>query len=211
MEFTILNNKGKEAGKVEFNEALLQNKASKAVLHDVVVAHLANQRQGTHFTKTRAEVSGGGIKPWRQKHTGRARSGSIRSPLWRHGGIIFGPRPRDYRQDVPKKKKHLAFRMALQGLIQSERLQVVEPVTVSEPKTKLVSGIYKKWNAPTDSLFVLDKIDPLFARAAKNIAGVQVTTVDSLNTYDCMAARKIFITPTALEQLTARIGKGLEE
>jgi large subunit ribosomal protein L4 len=209
MELKVLDNKGKESRTVNFDEALIDTKASKSLLHEVVVAHRANQRMGTHGTLTRAEVSGGGQKPWKQKGTGRARSGSTRSPLWRHGGIIFGPTPRDYRQDLPKQKKKLAFRMALQELFSENKFQVVDPIQVSEPKTRLVAQIYSKWQAPTDSLFVVHKKDPVFSRASKNIANVKVTDVESLNTYDCLAARRIFITPEALEQLSARIsGKG---
>src|SRR5437870_2666703 len=109
MEFKIIDNVGKESGTVQFDEALVATKTSKALLHEVVVAFQAGQRSGTHAVKTRAQVSGGGIKPWRQKGTGNARSGSTRSPLWRKGGIIFGPVQRDYSQSLPKKKKQLAF------------------------------------------------------------------------------------------------------
>ncbi len=205
MEFNVINNKGKESGKVTFDESLLANKASPSVLHEVMVSYLANQRSGTHSTLTRKEVSGGGIKPWKQKHTGRARSGSTRSPLWRHGGIIFGPKPRDYRQDIPKEKKKLAFKIALDSLIKENRLQIVEPIAIAEPKTKLVAQVYSKWQAPTDSLYVIDKVDPIFRQASRNISQVKVVTAESLNSYECLKARRIFITPSALEQLSERV------
>lgn len=207
MEFNILDNKGKESGKVSFDESLIANKASKAVLHEVVVAYASNQRSGTHSTLTRKEVSGGGYKPWKQKHTGRARAGSTRSPLWRHGGIIFGPKPRDYRINLNKEKKKLAFKMALEEMIHNEKMQVVDPINIKEPKTKLVAEIYSKWKAPENSILVLDKVDPLFRRASRNIADVEVTTVESLNTYDCLRARRVFITPQALTELSARVAK----
>jgi large subunit ribosomal protein L4 len=207
MELKIINNKGLENGSVQFDESLVAVKASKAVLHEVVVGYQAGQRAGTHATKTRANVSGGGIKPWRQKGTGRARSGSTRSPLWRHGGIIFGPVPRDYSQSLPKKKKQLAFRMAVQSVLEENRLQVVEPIEISEPKTKNVAAIYSKWQAPSDSLFVVDKIAPEFNRASRNIPQVKVADVSTLNTYDCLRARRIFITKPALEQLSVRIAQ----
>jgi len=205
MELKVIDNKGKESGTVQFDEALVQTKASKTVLHEVVVSYLANQRMGTHSALTRSEVSGGGVKPWKQKHTGRARAGSTRSPLWRHGGMIFAIKPRDYRQDIPKQKRKLAFKMAVNSLLSENRLQVVEPVTIAESKTKNVAQVYRKWQTPTDSLYVVEKMDPKFLRASRNIKDVKVTTVESLNTYECMKARRIFMTPTAVEQLTARV------
>jgi large subunit ribosomal protein L4 len=205
MELKVIDNKGKESSTVQFDESLVQTKASKAVLHEVVVAHLANQRAGTHSALNRDEVSGGGIKPWKQKHTGRARAGSTRSPLWRHGGMIFAIKPRDYNQNLPKQKKKLAFRMAVNSLFEEKRIQVVEPVSITEPKTKNVAQIYNKWQTPTDSLFVVEKIEPNFRRASRNIKNVKVTTVESLNAYDCLKARRLYITPGAIDQLTARI------
>lgn len=205
MELKVINNKGTESGTVQFDDALIQTKASKSVLHEVVLAYRAAQRSGTHRTLTRAEVSGGGLKPWKQKGTGRARSGSTRSPLWRHGGIIFGPVPRDYSVSIPKKKKQLAFRMAIKGLIDDNRIQVVEPIEISEPKTKHVAAVFTKWQAPTDSIFLVEKIEPTLNRAARNIANVRLLDVASLNTYDCLRARKVFLTKPALQALTARI------
>lgn len=205
MELKVIDNKGQQAGSVKFDEALVQTKASKAVLHELVVAYNAQQREGTHSTKTRAQVSGGGKKPWKQKGTGNARSGSTRSPLWRKGGIIFGPNPRDYSISVPKKKRKLAFRMAINELISENRLQVVEPIKISEPKTKNVAAVYTSWKAPTDSLLVVDKIDPTFDRASRNIENVCVTDAATLSAYDCLRARRVFITATALEQLVGRI------
>jgi large subunit ribosomal protein L4 len=210
MELKIIDNAGKESGSVQFDDALVQNKGSKAVLHEVVVAYQAGLRSGTHSVKTRANVSGGGLKPWRQKGTGNARSGSTRSPLWRKGGIIFGPVNRDYSQNLPKKKKLLAFKMAIQGLIEENRMQVVEPIKISEAKTKNVAAVYAKWKAPTDSFLLVDKVDAKFNLAARNIPNVCVSDVASFNTYDCLRARRVFITPAGLEQLTARIASKSE-
>lgn len=207
MELKVINNKGTESGSVQFDDALIDTKASKSVLHEVVLAYQAAQRSGTHRTLTRAEVSGGGLKPWKQKGTGRARSGSTRSPLWRHGGIIFGPNPRDYSIAIPKKKKALAFRMAIKGLLDDNRLQVVDPIEISEVKTKHVAAVYSKWQAPTNSLYVVDKVNADLNRAARNIANVKLMDVATLNTYDCLRARRIFLTKPALEALTSRISK----
>lgn len=210
MELKVIDNKGQESGSVQFDEALVATKASPALLHEVVVAYQAGLRSGTHAVKTRSTVSGGGIKPWRQKGTGNARAGSTRSPLWRKGGIIFGPVPRDYSQALPKKKKQLAFKMAVKGLLDDKRIQVVEPIELSEIKTKHVAAIFNKWQAPTDSLFLLPKVDAGLNRASRNISHVKVSDVASFNIYDCLRARRVFITKEGLAELTARITKKAE-
>ncbi|MCG3204259.1 MAG: 50S ribosomal protein L4 [Elusimicrobia bacterium] len=205
MELKVIDNSGKESGNVTFDEALVATKTSPALLHEVVVAYQAGLRSGTHSVKTRAMVSGGGLKPWKQKGTGNARAGSTRSPLWRKGGIIFGPVNRDYSQDLPKQKKQIAFKMALRGLLQDNRIQVVDPINLSEVKTKNVATVYSKWKAPTNSFLLVEKIDPAFDRASRNISHVQVTDVASFNTYDCLRARRVFITKAGLEKLVARV------
>jgi large subunit ribosomal protein L4 len=210
MILNIIDNKGQSAGQVDFDSEILPKKGSKAVLHEYVVAFRANKHVGTHKVKTRTEVSGGGIKPWKQKHTGRARSGSIRSPLWRHGGIVFGPTPRDYSQDLPRKKKQLAFRLAVKELLEDNRLQVVEPIQISEAKTRVVAAVYKKWQAPSDSLFVVDKIQPEFGRASRNIENVRVADVASFNAYEALQARRVYITKPALDLLIKRLGAASE-
>lgn len=206
MEFKIIDNKGQESGAVQFDGEVLPKKGSRAVLHEYVVAYRANKRSGTHDTLTRTEVSGGGLKPWRQKGTGRARSGSIRSPLWRKGGIVFGPTPRDYSQELPRKKKALAFRLAVKDLINDNRLTVVEPIQIKETKTRFVAEIYKKWQAPTDSILLVDKIQPELGRASRNIENVRVTDVATFNAYDALRARRVFITKSALDLLHKRLG-----
>lgn len=208
MELKVINSKGQESGSVQFDEALVNGKASPAVLHEIVVAHLAGQRSGQHNVKTRSMVSGGGHKPWKQKGTGRARSGSTRSPLWRKGGVIFGPVSRDYTVDLPKKKKKLAFRLAFKNMIDEGRLQIVDAIQISEPKTKNVAAIYEKWKTPTDSILIVDKIDPQFHRAARNIPLVTITDVATVNTYECLKARRVFVTRPALDQLVARMSSG---
>lgn len=210
MELKVIDVKGQEAGVVQLDEKLLPLKSKDAVVHEVVTAYLAGLRSGTHAVKTRAEVSGGGIKPWRQKGTGRARSGSIRSPLWRKGGIIFGPEPRSYKQELPRKKKQLAFRIAFMNLVNEGRIQVVEDVKITEPKTKNVAAIYAKWQAPAQSVLVIDKLDPTFARASRNIENVCVIDAESFNTYDLLRARRVFVTKPAFDQLTARMASSLE-
>jgi len=207
MELSVLNNKGEKSGSVQLQDELTATKASKAVLHEVVVAYRAGLRSGTHNVKTRSTVSGSGIKPWKQKGTGRARSGSTRSPLWRKGGIIFGPVDRSYKQDLPKSKKRTAFKMAVAQLIKDNRFQIVDPIKISEQKTKHVAAIYAKWNAPTNSLLVVDKIDAQFNRVSRNIANVRVMDVETLNTYELLGARRLFITKPAFDGLVARLSK----
>ncbi len=207
MELNVLNNKGESSGKVQLKDELTATKASKALLHEVVVAYRAGLRSGTHGVKTRAEVSGSGIKPWKQKGTGRARSGSTRSPLWKKGGIIFGPVERNYKQDLPRSKKRTAFKMAIAQLIKENRFQIVEPIQISEPKTKHVAAVYEKWNAPTKSLLVVDKIDAKFERASRNIANVRVIDVETLNTYEILGARRLFVTKLAFDGIVSRLEK----
>ncbi len=212
MELKVIDNKGQANGSVQFaGEAVLETKGSKSVLHEYTVAFLSNKREGSASTKTRAQVSGGGIKPWKQKHTGRARSGSIRSPLWRKGGVIFGPNPRNYTIDLPKKKKLLAFRLAIRGLFEDERIQIVEPIKLTELKTKHVAAIYKKWKAPTDSILLVDKLDADFTRASRNAANVRVVDVASFNAYEAMRARRVFVTKPALAALSERLGASSEK
>jgi large subunit ribosomal protein L4 len=209
MELNVINAKGEKSGSVQLKDELTTTKASQALLHEVVVAYRAGLRAGDHSVRTRAEVNGSGIKPWKQKGTGRARSGSTRSPLWRKGGIIFGPVKRSYKQDLPQSKKRTAFRMAIAALIKANRFQVVEPIQITEPKTKTVAAVYQKWNAPTGSLLVVDKIEDKFNRASRNIANVCVKDIESLNTYDVLGARRLFVTKPAFDALTARLGKAL--
>jgi len=211
MEFKVIDSKGQDSGSVQFDGAVLPTTGSKTVLHEYTVAYLANKRSGTHKTLTRTEVSGGGIKPWKQKHTGRARSGSIRSPLWRKGGIVGGPVPRDYSINLPRKKKLLAFRMAVRELISDNRLQVVDAIQLAESKTRVVAAIYKKWQVPTDSLLIVDKIQAEFGRASRNIENVRVTDVATFNAYDALRARRVFITKPALDILHKRLSAAASE
>jgi large subunit ribosomal protein L4 len=144
------------------------------LIHEVVTAYLANQRRGTHSTKTRGEVSGGGLKPWKQKHTGNARAGSIRSPLWRHGGITFGPKPRSYVQAVPPAKRRLALRAVLSSFAADGKLTVVDQFSVAEPKTKHVAAMVAALKLGPKSIVVVDDITPVLDRAARNLAGLRL-------------------------------------
>src|SRR5918911_199655 len=138
----VFDASGNEAGQVELDEAIFGGPINQAVLHQALLRQQANQRQGTHETKTRGEVSGGGKKPWRQKGTGRARQGSTRAPQWRHGGTVFGPHPRSYEQGLPKKQRRLALRAALASKAEAEQLRVVEEIALEAPKTKTMAELF---------------------------------------------------------------------
>lgn len=197
----LYNQEGKQVGEIELSEAVFGLKANPGLLHQVVVMHLANQRQGTADTKTRAEVAGGGRKPWRQKGTGRARHGSIRSPLWRKGGVVFGPHPRDYGFAMPKKQRRLALRQALSSKVQSGELVVVEGIRLEEPKTRIVADLLKNLGAERKALIVTAEGDPVVVRSARNIAGVVTSRAQDLNVYNVLNAGKLVLTKEAVARV----------
>lgn len=195
---------GKEAGKIEL-PAMFETKVSEELLHEVITAYNANQRSGTHSTKTRGEVSGGGAKPWKQKGTGNARSGSNRSPLWRKGGIIFGPKPRDYSINVSQQKRRTALDMALSAKVRDGNLLAVEEIEIKEPKTKTVHEILKGLKLlETSVLLVIDKKNEALRLASRNIPNLIVKNAANINAYEVLWARKVILTKPALDQLVAR-------
>ena len=175
----------------------------KEVIHQVVVNYLANQRQGTHSTKTRGEVSGGGRKPWRQKHTGRARQGSIRAPHWVGGGIVFGPKPRDYYYEVPRELKRVALREALEGKIADNELLVLDSLNISRPKTKDMVNILKNLNFQGTVLIITPEKDQNILLSSRNIPTVTVRRVADVNAYDIVTHDRVIITREALTKLEA--------
>lgn len=203
----IVDQKGKEKGSLDLPEVLFGVTPKSAVLHDVVVATLSNRRQGTHATKTKGLVSGGGKKPWKQKGTGRARAGSIRSPLWVGGGTVFGPQPRSYRSATPKKIGRLALRMALSARANEGRLRIVDSLSVQEAKTREVVAILKTLGLAGQSvLLVTPANDPLLVRAARNIPGVQIREASSINAHDVLASELLLMTPESVERLKQVFG-----
>ncbi|MEN3013293.1 MAG: 50S ribosomal protein L4 [Endomicrobiia bacterium] len=173
-------------------------KNAKYVLHEYVTVYLNNQRQGTHSTKTRAEVRGGGRKPWVQKHTGRARHGSIRSPLWRKGGVVFGPKPRDYYIKLPKKKKTLAKYLALVQKIKSNSVIVVENFKIDSHKTKVAKEILNKLGVDSEKILIIDKsFDANTKLATRNLKNVEISQVKDINAYILLNNNKIIITKEA--------------
>lgn len=189
----IFDMAGKETGKIDLNETIFGIEPNKTVLHSAVVNYLANQRQGTQSTLTRAEVRGGGIKPWRQKGTGRARQGSIRAPQWRHGGIALGPKPRSYRYALPKKVRKLAMKSALSAKVLSEEILIVDEWKLNEIKTKEMVKVLTALGTEKKTLIVTVDNDDTVVRTARNIPGVKTTSVNTLNVYDILNCDKFIV------------------
>lgn len=198
---SVYNTEGAPVGEVELREDIFGVAPQPAVVHEVVVMQLANRRRGTHDTKTRAEVSGGGRKPWRQKGTGRARHGSIRSPIWRGGGIVFGPHPRDYGYRVPRKVRRLALKAALTDKVREGNIIVLDELHLPEPKTKAALRILSRFEAESGALLVGAEPDPGLKSAVANIRGVKFLPVENLNLYDLLRYPKLLITRAALARV----------
>ncbi len=205
MEAKLLDVQGREVGKLPLRDEIFAAQPSKAFLHEFVTVFLANQRRYSASTKTRAEVSGGGRKPWKQKHTGRARAGSIRSPLWRHGGTIFGPHAKELRLEFPRRKAKKALAQALTARFQEGGVVFVEALGLAEPKTKILAGALKSLGLSSrGTLLVLDKPDAALARAGRNLPGFEMVCARDLNAYSVLRSRKLLMTKPALESLGTR-------
>lgn len=189
----VLDMSGKEVDKVDLSDNVFGIKPNTVVMHQMVVNYLANRRQGTQSALTRAEVSGGGKKPWRQKGTGRARQGSTRSPQWRHGGIVFAPKPRSYRFSVNKKVRRLAMKSAFSSKVLDNDLIVLDSIKLEEFKTKTIAEMLKALGANKKSLIVIPEVNEKIIRSARNIPGVKTAQVNTLNVYDMMNADKLII------------------
>ena len=196
----LYNMKGEQVGNIELSENIFGAEINNAAMHQVVKMQLANKRQGTQSALTRAEVSGGGIKPWRQKGTGRARQGSIRAPQWIHGGVVFAPKPRDYSYTVPKKIKRIAIKSALSSKVVDEELIVVDELKLDAPKTKVIADMLKALDAKKTLIVVSEKDDTVY-RSARNIEGVLVLPVNNLNVYDILKYHKFIITKDAVSKV----------
>jgi large subunit ribosomal protein L4 len=205
MEIEVFNTKGKAVGKLDLPETMFGIKPRKGFLSEAVEAFLANQREGNASTKTRAEVSGGGKKPWKQKGTGRARHGSNRSPLWRHGGITFGPKPRSYRQGFTPAKAQLALLQALSAKMAEGAVQVVETFEPGKPKTKEVAAFLNNLEAPHKTLLVTDAASDKLRTASRNLRGFLIERAIDLTAYYVLDARKIIFTKAGLDILQTRL------
>lgn len=192
---------GKQVGDIELNDSVFGAEVNKSVLHQVIVNYLANQRQGTQSTKTRAEVRGGGAKPWRQKGTGRARQGSIRAPQWIKGGVALGPKPRSYRYNVNKKVKRVAMKSALSSKVAENDIFVLDQLQFENIKTKEMVKVLGNLNVDTKALVVLPEKDENVIRSARNIPGVTTTLVNTLNVYEILNHDKFIVTKDAVAKL----------
>ena len=192
---------GKKVKELELNESVFGIEPNENVVHSVVVNYLANQRQGTQNTKTRAEVSGGGRKPWRQKGTGRARQGSIRAPQWIKGGIALGPRPRSYVYKVNKKERALAVRSVLSAKVQEQELVVVDKLSLKEIKTAEMVTTLANLKVEGKAVVLLPANDVNVQKSARNIEGVKTLTVDTINVYDLLKYNKLVVTEDTVKKL----------
>ncbi|WP_243388392.1 50S ribosomal protein L4 [Bacillus kexueae] len=197
----LYNQNGSTVGEIELNDSVFGIEPNKHVLFEAVVMQRASLRQGTHKVKNRSEVSGGGRKPWRQKGTGRARHGSIRSPQWRGGGTVFGPTPRSYAYKLPKKVRRLAVKSALSTKVLENNIVVLEDLTLEAPKTKEMVSILKGLSVEKKALIVTADLNEAVALSARNIPGVEVVTAAGINVLDVLNHDKLVITKAAVEKV----------
>jgi large subunit ribosomal protein L4 len=207
MKLTVKDIQGRDQDELEVKFPLIENNKGVQAVHDVVTAYRANQRMGTACTKTMGEVAGTGKKPWRQKGTGRARAGSFASPLWRGGGVVFGPKPRDFGKKVNAKVKALALRKALGERLKAGDVKVVENLQLSDAKTKSFVGVLKALDLRRSVLVVAESLDRNLTLASRNVPGVEVTTSAELNTYQVLKSHQLLFSRGALAQLEERLQK----
>lgn len=197
---------GAQTGEIELNDSVFGVEVNEAVMRQAVLRQLANERLGTHSTKTRGLVRGGGRKPWKQKGTGRARCGSTCSPLWVGGGTVFGPHPRSYEQKMPRKARRLAVKSALSDKVNTNELFVLDELTLAQPKTKEVCQIINNFNfAGEKVLFVTDN-DAVVIRCARNIEGVKAVSTEGINIFDLLHYTKLFVTKSAVAKIEEVLG-----
>jgi large subunit ribosomal protein L4 len=197
----VVDQAGAVTGHVDLPEAVFGIEPNEPVMHQALLRQLANGRQGTAATKTRSEVRGGGRKPYRQKGTGRARQGSIRSPQWAGGGVVFGPHPRSYRMDMPRKQRRLALRSALSAKAQDGGLVVLEAFALEEPRTRAMTDLLRSVEAGRRVLIVLGSHNEMLEKSARNIAEVQVTLAGNLSVRDLLIAETVIVTRDAIEHI----------
>ena len=201
LKVKVVDTTGKKVSDLKLAEGVFGIEPNKSAMHLAVVSYLANQRQGTQSTLTRAEVRGGGKKPWRQKGTGRARQGSTRAAQWVHGGIAFGPKPRKYNVGITKKTKRLAIKSALSSKVAEKELTVIDEFKLDEIKTKKVAEILTALKVAKKTLIVLPEKDETVLKSARNIAGVKVATVDTICTYDILNCNTLLVTEAGIKKI----------
>ena len=197
----VYNQLGEVVGDIELNEVIFGIEVNEHVVYEVVKNHLANRRQGTQSAKTRAEVRGGGRKPWRQKGTGRARQGSIRAPQWKGGGVVFAPKPRSYRYSVPKKVRRLAMKSVLSSKVLEGELRILDSLTVDAFSTKKAKEILKNLSLETKTMIVLPEGNDMIIKSFANLPKVETVVVDYMNVYDLMRFDNLIIIKDALSKI----------
>ncbi len=197
----VYNVEGKKVSELELKEEVFGVEPNEELVHSVLINYLANQRQGTQSTKTRAEVSGGGRKPWRQKGTGRARQGSIRAPQWVKGGIALGPKPRSYRYQVNKKERRLAIKSVLSSKVLENTLYVVDAIPMKEIKTKEMVKTLNNIKVEGKTLMILPEKNEIVQKSARNIEGVKTSLVNTINVYDLLKYKNLILTVDAVKKL----------
>src|SRR5436190_8429467 len=207
MKLKIKDTKGKDQGELEVKFKLVEDGKGTQAVHDTVVAYNAAQRMGTASTKTMGEVAGSGKKPWRQKGTGRARAGSFASPLWRGGGVVFGPKPRDFTKKISRKTRQLALRKALSERLRAGDVVLIDDLKLESPRTKEFIGVLSALELKGSALIVAQATDKNLTLASRNVPNVALATSDSLNTYDVLRPDKLLFTRGAFEQLESRLAK----
>ena len=201
MNVKVLNISGEEVGTLKLSDEVFKQEYNEGLIHQVVVAYLANLRQGTKSTLTRSEVRGHAKKPWRQKHTGHARHGSTKGPQWRGGGVVFAPKPRDFSKKVNKEAKRAAFRSAISTKLKDKELIVIDNISLKEAKTKLMAQVLANLKIDRSVVFVTKEKDELVMRAANNLGNVEVTNASMVNVYDIVSNDKVVLTQDAAKAL----------
>ena len=201
----VFNPQGQAVGQLALDPALWGGPVNLRLLSQAVAMYRANRRAGTASTKTRGRVSGGGKKPWKQKHTGRARAGSTRSPLWRHGGVVFGPHPRSFAYRLPQAIRRRALQESLKGKLRDEELMVVDALQAEAPKTKPFAGLAKAFGVARKSVIVLEEPAAPLVKSLRNLAGFELRSAANLNAFDVLNAHKLLITKAAFERLEHRV------
>jgi len=205
MDVTIFSLQGSPVGRLTLDDELWGGNVNLRLLSQAVAMYRTNRRAGTASTKTRGDVSGGGKKPWKQKHTGRARAGSIRSPLWRHGGSVFGPHPREFYYRLPQRMRRQALLESLKGKLKDAELVVVDELSAQTPKTKPFAGLANAFQVTRKSIIVLDAATPALEKSLRNLARFELRSAANLNAFDVLNAHKVLMTKAAFGRLEQRV------
>lgn len=207
MKLSVMDLKGNAAGTLTLQKDLWEGPVNLRLLNQAMHMYRSNLRAGTASTKTRGDVSGGGKKPWKQKHTGRARAGSIRSPLWRHGGVVFGPHPRDFGYRLPKAIRRKALLESLKGKMKDDELVVLNELAASQPKTKPFGQLGKTFGVTQKSVIVLEEFQDAVVKSLRNLRGFELRRADDLNAFDVLNTHKVLLTKAAFQRLEDRLSK----